>query len=78
VLELSQIFEIQKDFDTKIGWNRYEKCETLEELLNFFEHFIIVMVDELGEISRVRKKFLRDQSMQRMRAKQNKIPQRGE
>ncbi len=28
--------------------------------MNFMEHFILVVVDELGEISRVRKKFQRD------------------
>ena len=38
----------------------YEKCETPEEILDFMQHLILVMVDELGEISRVRKKFLRD------------------
>ena len=43
-----------------MGWNKYERCETPEEILAFMEHFTLVMVDELGEISRVRKKFLRD------------------
>lgn len=43
-----------------MGWNKYEKCGTSEEILDFMEHLILVVVDELGEISRVRKKFLRD------------------
>ncbi len=60
MLELSQLLEVQRIFDRKIGWNRYEKCETSEEIQHFFQHFILVMVDELGEISRVRKRFLRD------------------
>jgi len=60
VLELNQIFEIQRNFDRRMGWNGYEKCKTPEDILDFMQHFILVMVDELGEISRVRKKFLRD------------------
>lgn len=59
-MELNQIFEVQRNFDRKVGWNQYEKCETPEEIVAFFEHFTLVMVDELGEISRTRKKFLRD------------------
>jgi len=43
-----------------VDWNSFEKCETPEEIVAFMEHFTLVMVDELGEISRVRKKFLRD------------------
>lgn len=43
-----------------MDWNSFEKCETPEEIVAFMEHFTLVMVDELGEISRVRKKFLRD------------------
>ena len=60
MLELNQIFEVQRNFDRRMGWNRYEKCKTPEDLLDFMQHLILVMVDELGEISRVRKKFLRD------------------
>jgi len=52
-LELNQIFQIQKDFDRRMGWNSYEKCETQRETVVFFEHLTLVMVDELGEISRV-------------------------
>ena len=43
-----------------MGWNRYERCETTEEVLDFMQHFVLVMVEELGEFSRVRKEFLRD------------------
>jgi len=43
-----------------VDWNSFEKCETPEEIVAFMEYFTLVMVDELGEISRVRKKFLRD------------------
>jgi len=54
------MFEIQRDFDRKMGWNRYEKCETPEEVLDFVQHFVLVMVEELGEFSRARKEFFRD------------------
>jgi len=60
VLELDKIFEIQRGFDRRMGWNIYEGCGTPEKTLAFMEHFTLVMVDELGEISRVRKRFLRD------------------
>jgi NTP pyrophosphatase (non-canonical NTP hydrolase) len=59
-LELKQIFELQRNFDRKMGWNRYEKCNTLEDLIDFMQHFVVVTVEELGEIARIRKKFLRD------------------
>jgi NTP pyrophosphatase (non-canonical NTP hydrolase) len=38
----------------------YEKCQTPEDALKFMEHFVLVMVEELGEISRVRKQHYRD------------------
>jgi NTP pyrophosphatase (non-canonical NTP hydrolase) len=60
VLELKQIFEMQKEFDRKRGWNTYENCRTPEDVLKFMEHFVLVMVEELGEISRVRKQYYRD------------------
>jgi len=59
-MELKQIFELQREFDRKLGWNTYERCNTPEEALKFMEHFILVMVEELGEISRVRKQYYRD------------------
>jgi len=60
VLELKQFFEIQREFDRKLGWNTYEKCLAPEDKLNFMEHFVLVTVEELGEISRVRKQYYRD------------------
>ena len=59
-MELKQIFEIQREFDRKLGWNIYERCQTPEDALKFMEHFVLVMIEELGEISRIRKKFCRD------------------
>ena len=59
-MELEQFFEIQKEFDRKLGWNTYEKCDTLEDTLKFMEHFVLVMIEELGEISRIRKQYFRD------------------
>jgi hypothetical protein len=40
-MELRQIFELQKEFDRKLGWNTYEKCHTPEETSDFMEHFIL-------------------------------------
>jgi len=59
-LDIKQLFEMQRDFDRKMGWNTYEKCKTPEEVLNFMEHFIVVTVEELGEVARVRKEYFRD------------------
>ena len=58
-MDLKQIFEMQRDFDRKLGWNIYEKCRTPEDALKFMEHFVLVMVEELGEISRIRKQHMR-------------------
>jgi NTP pyrophosphatase (non-canonical NTP hydrolase) len=51
---------MQREFDRKLGWNTYEKCETPDDILKFMEHFVLVTVEELGEISRVRKLYGRD------------------
>ena len=59
-MELSQLFKVQMAFDRRLGWNRYEDCDTPEKVLGFMEHLVIVMVDELGEIARIRKRALRD------------------
>jgi NTP pyrophosphatase (non-canonical NTP hydrolase) len=60
LLDIKQIFEIQRNFDRQLGWNTYENCKTPEEITDFMEHFVVVMVEELGELSRARKQFLRD------------------
>jgi len=62
-LDLREIFAVQRDFDAKRGWNRYETCETPAEVLDFMQHFVLVMVEELGEVSRVKKQFLRDKQV---------------
>lgn len=62
-MELKQIFELQKGFDRKLGWNTYENRSTPEELLDFMEHFVLVTVEELGEIARVRKQYYRDRQI---------------
>jgi NTP pyrophosphatase (non-canonical NTP hydrolase) len=59
-LELKQLLEMQRNFDRKMGWNTYEKCRNPEDILDLMEHFVCVMVEELGEIARARKEFLRD------------------
>jgi len=59
-LDLKEILEFQRNFDRKRGWNRYETCRTPAEILDFMQHFVLVMVEELGEVSRVWKEVLRD------------------
>lgn len=59
-MELKQIFEVQRNFDRKMGWNKYEECNTPEAILDFMQHFIRATVEELGEISRIYKEFHRD------------------
>lgn len=59
-MDLKQLFELQRDFDRKRRWNRYENCKTSSEILDFVQHFVLVMVEELGEVSRIRKQVLRD------------------
>lgn len=59
-MELTEFFEVQRNFDQQVGWNKYEQCETPGQIAAFMEHLTLAIVDELGEISLVRKKFLRD------------------
>lgn len=59
-MEFERFLQMQRDFDRKAGWNAYENCRTPEDALRFMEHFVLVMVEELGEISRVRKQHFRD------------------
>ncbi len=44
-----------------MSWNRYEECNTLEDIVDFMQHFVVVTVEEPREIARIRKKFLRDE-----------------
>ena len=62
-MELKEIFEVQRNFDRRMGWNRYEKCETPEEIFDFMKHYILVTVEELGEICRIRKEIERDKQV---------------
>ena len=62
-MELKQILEIQKTFDRRMNWNRYEKCKTPEEILDFMKHYIVATVEELGEICRIRKEIERDKQL---------------
>jgi NTP pyrophosphatase (non-canonical NTP hydrolase) len=72
-LDLRQIFEVQKDFDRKLGWNTYENCRTPEEILGFMEHFVLVMVEELGEISQIRKQYHRDKQAFTVKALEHEL-----
>ena len=67
-MELREIFEIQRSFDRRMGWNRYEKCETPENILDFMKHYVLVTVEELGEICRIRKEIERDKQILDVRA----------
>jgi len=62
-LELKQIFQIRRNFDEIHGWNRYENCKTSEEILDFMKHYVLVTVEELGEICRIRKEVERDKQI---------------
>jgi len=59
-LDIKQLFEVQRNFDRQMSWNTYENCRTPEDTLKFMEHFVLIMVEELGEVARARKEFLRD------------------
>ena len=48
-MELKQIFEVQRNFDRKMGWNKYEECNTPEAVLDFMQHFMRGTVEEKGE-----------------------------
>jgi len=72
-MELKQIFEIQKTFDQRMGWNRYEKCKTPEEILDFMKHYIMVTVEELGEICRIRKETERDRQLFHVKALKHEL-----
>ena len=59
-MDVKELFEIQRDFDRRMGWNLYVRCNTPEDVISFMQHFVLVMVEELGEFSRAKKEFLRD------------------
>jgi len=72
-MELKQIFEVQRNFDRKMGWNRYGKCETPEETLDFMKHYILVTVEELGEICRIRQEIERDRRILGVKALRHEL-----
>lgn len=72
-MELREVFEVQRDFDRRMGWNRYEKCETPEDILDFMKHYVLVTVEELGEICRIRKETERDKQILDVRALRHEL-----
>ena len=59
-LELCQIISVQRSFDREAGLSQYERCSTQEEIVALMEHLTLELIDELGELSLVRKRLRRD------------------
>ncbi|MFX1513885.1 MAG: hypothetical protein ACFFCQ_14975 [Promethearchaeota archaeon] len=58
--DLSSIFDYQREFDRKLGWNVYEDLLTEQDLLDYMQLTVLKFTEEVGEIAQEVRKILRD------------------
>jgi NTP pyrophosphatase (non-canonical NTP hydrolase) len=57
---LKSIFDYQKEFDRKLGWNIYENLSTEQDIVDYMQLTVLKFSEEVGEIAQEVRKILRD------------------
>ncbi|MFX0121971.1 MAG: hypothetical protein ACFE9A_21470 [Candidatus Hodarchaeota archaeon] len=58
--DLKLIFDYQRKFDRKLGWNTYENLIQEQEIINYLQLTVLKFTEEVGEIAQEIRKILRD------------------
>jgi len=58
--DLKSIFNYQREFDRKLGWNIYENLSTEQEIVDYMQLTVLKFSEEVGEIAQEVRKILRD------------------
>jgi len=57
---LDRIFESQREFDRKLGWNVYENISTEKDIVDYMQLTALKFSEEVGEIAQEIRRILRD------------------
>lgn len=57
---LKHIFNYQREFDRKLGWNVYEKLSTTKDIVDYMQLTVLKFTEEVGEIAQKIRRILRD------------------
>ena len=58
--EMKQIFDYQRAFDRKLGWNIYEKLSNEKDIVDYMQLTVLKFSEEVGEIAQEIRRILRD------------------
>ena len=58
--DLKYIFDYQREFDRKLGWNIYENLSTEQDIVDYMQLTVIKFTEEIGELAQEIRKILRD------------------
>ncbi len=58
--ELKQIFDYQRAFDRKLGWNVYEHLSSEKDIVDYMQLTVLKFSEEVGEIAQEIRRILRD------------------
>jgi len=57
---LKRIFDYQREFDRKLGWNVYEGLSTEKDVIEYLQLTVLKFAEEVGEIAQEIRRILRD------------------
>jgi len=57
---LKHIFNRQREFDRKLGWNIYENLSTTKDIVDYMQLTVLKFTEEVGEIAQEIRRILRD------------------
>jgi len=57
---LKHIFDYQREFDRKLGWNVYENLSTTQDVVDYMQLTVLKFTEEVGEIAQEIRRILRD------------------
>lgn len=57
---LKHIFDYQREFDRKLGWNVYENLSTTQDIVDYMQLTVLKFTEEVGEIAQEVRRILRD------------------
>jgi len=57
---LKRIFDYQREFDRKLGWNVYENLSTPKDIVDYMQLTVLKFAEEVGEIAQEIRRILRD------------------
>lgn len=57
---LEHIFDYQREFDRRLGWNAYENLSNEQQVVSYMQLTVLKLAEEVGEVAQETRKILRD------------------